>query len=109
MVDRLSMVPLATTRSGFEAKVLAARLGAEGIVWQIRGGSDGVYPVGAVEVLVRRDDLEQARELLLVDEVEAAFSDVGDETGDSRVEWWLGAGLVLCVGVVLIMRLLAMN
>ena len=59
------MVPLATTRSAFEAQVLAARLGAEGILWQLRGGTaDSVYPVGSVDVLVAEDDLDEARELL---------------------------------------------
>ena len=46
------MVRLATVQSGFEAKVLAARLGAEGIVWELRGGVDGPYPMGPVTVLV---------------------------------------------------------
>src|SRR5215831_16158140 len=44
-VDRLHMVPLACELSPFEARVLAARLGAEGVVWELRGGSS-VYPVG---------------------------------------------------------------
>jgi hypothetical protein len=106
-VDRLSMVPLATTRSGFEAKVLAARLGAEGIVWQLRGGTDSVYPVGDVEVLVHADDLTRARELLLADDVEAAFSTQTEEIDDSRIGWWLAAALVLAAGGFLVIRLLA--
>jgi hypothetical protein len=78
MVNRLHMVPLATELSPFEARVLAARLGAEGVVWELRGGS-AVYPVGWVDVLVSADDLPDAKELLLADEVEAAFGD--DPTG----------------------------
>jgi hypothetical protein len=77
-VNRLHMVPLATELSPFEARVLAARLGAEGVVWELRGGS-AVYPVGWVDVLVSVDDLADAQELLLADEVEAAFGD--DPTG----------------------------
>ncbi len=65
------MVPLASGNQ-FEAQLLAARLGAEGVVWQMRGACS-VYPFGTVDVLVDADDLERARELLLVDEVEAVF------------------------------------
>jgi hypothetical protein len=55
------MVPLTTASTGFEAKVLAAHLGAEGIVWELRGNVDGPYPVGPVVILVSADDLEDAR------------------------------------------------
>lgn len=73
------MVPLARVPSGFHARVLAARLGSEGVVTQLRGGGvDGPYPMGAVEVLVDEPDLALARELLLVDEVESAFDDAAD-------------------------------
>jgi hypothetical protein len=63
-VERLEMVPVALAASGFEAKVLAARLGADGVVWELRGDVDSVYPVGGIEVLVPREELDQARELL---------------------------------------------
>jgi hypothetical protein len=102
------MVPLATTRSGFEAKVLAARLGAEGIVWQLRGGPDGVYPVGDVDILVRADDLTRARELLLADEVEDALSGSSGDVDDTSLQWWLGAALVLVAGSVLLARVLTL-
>jgi Putative prokaryotic signal transducing protein len=68
------MVHLASLTGTFEARVLAARLGAEGIVWELRGASS-LYPVGRVEVLVDEEDVERARELLLVDEIEAVFDD----------------------------------
>ena len=73
------MVPLVRVGDAFEAKVLAARLGADGFVTELRGGGiDGTYPFGAVEVLVAEGDLEAAQELLLVDEVESAFEDDGE-------------------------------
>jgi hypothetical protein len=106
----MSMVPLATTRSGFEAKVLAARLGSEGIVWQFRGpGADALYPVGSIEVLVEAADLDAARELLLADEVEAAFDDDDAEIDDSSDEWWPGAALAVFVGCFVLMRLFALG
>jgi hypothetical protein len=58
------MVPLTTAASPFAARVLAAHLGAEGIVWELRGNVDGPYPVGPVEVLVAEGDLAVAREIV---------------------------------------------
>jgi hypothetical protein len=74
------MVPVRKVSDQFEARVVAARLGAAGIVTQLRGGGiEGPYPMGPIEVLVTEDDVESARELLLADEVESAFDD--DEPG----------------------------
>ncbi len=58
------MVPVLRVPDAFSAKVVAARLGADGIVWQLRGAVDGPYPVGAIDVLVDADDADVARELL---------------------------------------------
>jgi hypothetical protein len=60
----IRMVRLLTTLDQFEARVLAARLGAEGVLWELRGGHDGPYPMGPVHVYVEHDDLERARELV---------------------------------------------
>jgi hypothetical protein len=72
------MVHLASVDSSFEGRVQAARLGAEGIVWEHRGASD-VYLVGQSHVYVDEDDHETARELLLSDAVEAVFDDVDED------------------------------
>jgi hypothetical protein len=58
------MVKVATASGPFEAKLLAARLGADGIVWELRGGADGIYPMGPIDVLVAADDADVARVLL---------------------------------------------
>jgi hypothetical protein len=60
------MVRLTSTASAFEARVLAARLGADGVLVELRGAPlDNVYPVlGEVEVWVPVDDFELARDLL---------------------------------------------
>jgi Putative prokaryotic signal transducing protein len=58
------MVRLLTTLDQFEARVLAARLGADGVLWEMRGGHDGPYPMGPVHVYVDAEDLPRARELL---------------------------------------------
>ena len=103
------MVPVRKVSDQFEARVLAARLGSEGIVAQLRGGGiDGPYPMGAIEVLVSEDDLEIARELLLADDVESAFDDSGevderrDTLRDSRMRLMAIAVLAcLVLGVLL--------
>jgi hypothetical protein len=71
------MVHLVSVDTPFEAQVLAARLGAEGVVWELRGAS-GIYPVGRSHVYVDEEDLELARELLLTDAVEAVFDEGAD-------------------------------
>jgi hypothetical protein len=77
------MVHLTTVGSMFEARVVMARLGAEGILTQVRGGGDGPYPLpGPVEVLVVVDKADEARELMLADQVEALFDDVEEDFTD---------------------------
>ena len=58
------MVRVTTCGDAFEARLVAARLGAEGVVWSLRGGHDGPLSLGAVDVLVDVDDLETARAVL---------------------------------------------
>jgi hypothetical protein len=77
MGEGLRMVHLRTVPDAWHAKVLAARLGSEGIVTQLRGSVSGPYPFGAVSVLVEEAQAELAAELLLADEVEAAFAGNG--------------------------------
>ncbi|MGH9105283.1 MAG: hypothetical protein ACRDZX_05495 [Acidimicrobiales bacterium] len=69
----LQMVHLRTVPDAWQARVLAARLGSEGIVTHLNGSLSGPYPFGAVSVLVEAGQAELAAALLLADEVEAAF------------------------------------
>src|SRR5436305_250018 len=104
-VQRTRMVRLATVRSTFHARVIAARLGAEGIVTDLRGNVDGIYPMGDVHVFVREEDLESAQELLLADEVESAFDDPpADDDGTAPRELWVLLVAVLVVAAVLFAR-----
>ena len=96
---QLRMLPVATAANSFEARVIAARLGSEGIVWELRGNVDGPFAVGAVDVLVAADDYDSARELLLADDVESSF-DVRDEPepqAGHRDGWWLAAVLAVVI------------
>jgi hypothetical protein len=99
------MVRLTTVNSSFHARVIAARVGADGIVCELRGNLDGPYPMGDVHVYVAEDDLPAAQELLMADEVESAF-EPGDEPVDVRhpVELWLVLASVLALAAVLFSR-----
>ena len=106
------MVPVLRADGTFHARVVAARLGSEGIVTQLRGNVDGPYPMGSVEVLVTQDDLAAARELLLADDVESSFDDDGEGADDELpaapgpafLRGWM---LVVASGVVVLSALLA--
>jgi len=96
------MVRLATVRTTFHARVIAARLGAEGIVTDLRGNVDGIYPMGDVHVFVAEEDLPEAQELLLADEVESAFDDEADgdaEMGTPRGLWIFLVALLLLAAI----------
>ncbi len=67
------MVHVRTVPTTFHARVIAARLGAEGIPTQLRGNVGGLYPIGNVSVWVAEIDADLAGELLLADEIESAF------------------------------------
>ena len=69
-----------TADDGFTAKVVAARLGVEGIVWELRGGVDGPYPFGPVHVFVPETELAEAQALL------AATAPLEEEIGDGDDE-----------------------
>ena len=92
------MVRLMTAANAMEARIIAARLGAEGIVWQFRGSVDGPLAVGPVEVLVDSDGYESAKELLLTDDVESSFVEGAsrpDERRSGREVLWVALILVL--------------
>ncbi len=73
------MVPLVTVGSSFEADVVMARLGADGILTETREPRGGTYPLpGPVEVLVAAEQADLARQLLLSAQVEAVEAAVDE-------------------------------
>jgi hypothetical protein len=71
------MTHLTTVSGGFHAKVLVARLGAEGIPALMSGGADGLYPIFVeVAVFVPAVQADLAREILLADAVDAVFDEI---------------------------------
>ena len=98
--DYSPMVHLRTVPDVFHARVIAARLGADGILTELRGAVGGPYPIGSVSVWVTPADEEIACELLLADELEAAFEEVPEgweptrspPDGPARLDGPPGAG-----------------
>jgi hypothetical protein len=94
------MVCVARVADAFTARVIAARLGSEGVLAQLRGGGiDGPYPMGEVQVLVSEDELSVAQEILLADEVEDALAGGGDH--DAAAAPLSGRERLLLLGAVL--------
>jgi len=77
------LVHVRTVPSAFHARVIQARLGADGIPVQLRGNVGGPYPIGEVSIWVAESDAADVQALLLADEVEDAFGGLdGVPTGE---------------------------
>lgn len=80
------MCYLTTVVGSFHGRVLAARLGSEGVIVVLRGSSEGALPFqSTVDVLVPAQQLSLAREILLADAVEDAFEAITPEMGASEL------------------------
>lgn len=100
---------LTSTSNTFEARVIQARLQAEGLDPELRGAVDGPYPVnvgalGEVTLYVPEEQLEDARLVLLSVEVEEAVGTEqrGPRTTPLRPAEWLGIAAVLLAVLVLV-------
>jgi hypothetical protein len=85
MDGRVRMAPLTWVAGAFRARVLAARLESEGIDAQLRGSVESPYgltmgDMARVDVYVPEDQLEDARYVLLADEIDATLA--------APTEWW---------------------
>lgn len=108
------MVPLATGLSDFEAKVLTARLGADGIIWQLRGVVDSVYPIGEIDVLVPDAELDDAMALLVgaLDLDPDDPHELVDATAAAPANgwsWWVAALVLGATGLFFCARLFAVG
>lgn len=68
----MEMVVVATVGTRFEAELLAAKLGAHGVLWEIRSRQllpAIAYPLGALDVMVPAHEREDAEAVLAVDEL----------------------------------------
>jgi len=103
------MVPVASGPNEIHAQIIGARLGAVGIVWELRPSVGAPYAVGAVEVLVESDRIEEARDLLLADEVESVFATVDEEDLDDAGGMWVFAVAVALLVVFVVVRLMSLS
>jgi hypothetical protein len=79
------MAPLTWVAGAFRAQVLAARLASEGIDAQLRGALASPYgltvgDMARVDVFVPEDQLDDAKYVLLADEVDATLT--------APTDWW---------------------
>jgi hypothetical protein len=111
--EPLRMVRLMTADDAFSAKVVAARLGVEGIVWELRGGVDGPYPFGPVHIFVTEADLAEAQAVMAavapLDEAEEDRDETDAASRRYRHTVLVGAGVVglLALAAAELVRLLA--
>ena len=110
------MTPLTWVSGGFRAEVLAARLRSEGIDAQLQGALSNPYgltvgDMARVDVYVPEDQLDDAKYVLLADEVDASMAaptewwDAGADRPPRRRPWilWVAAILLFaCVGGALV-------
>jgi hypothetical protein len=104
--ERVRMARLTTVGGSFAARVLEARLQDEGLVVALRGCVDSPYAftVGAmsrVDVFVAEDDMEDAKLVMLVTEVDSVL-DLPPQRERPRALWGDRAFWVVLVAVVLL-------
>jgi hypothetical protein len=116
MEGRVRMTPLTWVSGIFRAEVLAARLRSEGIDAQLQGALSSAYgltvgDMARVDVYVPEDQLDDAKYVLLADEVDATLAapsdwwDAGTDRQPRRRPWmlWVAALLLAaCVGGALV-------
>ena len=92
----------------FAAHLLAARLQSEGIDVQLRGAVNSPYvltvgDIARVEVFVPGDQLDDAKLVMLADEVDSVMAAPGDWSGaraaPRRWPLWVALGLAAVAGV----------
>ena len=101
------MTLLTSVSGSFRAHVLLARLETEGIDAQLRGALDGAYgftmgDLARVDVFVPEEQLDDAKYVLLADEVDATLTaptdwwEAGTDRPPRRRAWilWVAAALL---------------
>src|SRR3954454_2176129 len=104
-MDARAMTLLTSVGGSFRAHVLLARLQSEGIDAQLRGAVDGAYgftvgDMARVDVFVPTEQLDDARYVLLADEVDdsmAAPREWGHAEGPRPSRWVGMVGWALLV------------
>jgi hypothetical protein len=107
------MVVVATASTRFEAELYAAKLGAHGVLWEIRSRElvPTTHPIGWLEVLVPVDERDDAAEVLAVSDESVTDAPPGRtrlSPGLRILRVALAAGLVVPSGVLVVEWLLGL-
>jgi hypothetical protein len=110
------MLRLTSVAGPFVANLLAARLQSEGIDVQLRGAVNSPYvltvgDIARVDVFVPEDQLDDAKLVMLVDEVDAVMAAPREWQGDSpparRWPLWIALTLIAVAALAPILRYLS--
>ena len=108
------MTRLTTVGGSFAGHVVAARLAAEGLTVELRGAVDSPYQftvgdMSRVDVFVPEDEIDDARLVLLVDEVDSVLDlppqREGPAGGWGDYAFWVVLVAVVLLGIVPIVRM----
>ncbi len=97
VTDEFAMSKLTTTNH-YEARVLVARLGSEGVVAETREAGIAQYPGGPVQVWVLTDHLADAQAMLPVGDDESGESDWAHHR---KVTKWFAAALAFGLALMI--------
>jgi hypothetical protein len=111
-VTSVPLTRLTSVHGSFRAKVMAARLLDEGVDVVLRGAIDGPYALtvgdmARVDLYVPEEQLEDARLVLLVDEVDEADGILDDDRPPVRDRSWLRGAVAAAVLVMLVVGVCA--
>ena len=108
------MARLTTVGGSFAAHVLEARLQDEGLLVELRGCVDSPYAftvgaMGRIDVYVAEDDLEDAKLVMLVTEVDSVL-DLPPQRDGPRDPWgdralWVVLVAIVLLGIIPIVRM----
>lgn len=110
----MDMIVVATVNTRFEAEILAAKLGAHGVLWEIRSRElvPVSHPIGFLDVMVPVNERDLAQEVLAPDALPVMRADgtTDDDHQPARaplnptlrtLRVMLAAGLFIPLGVFL--------
>ena len=105
------MVHLVSVHDEFHARVIAARLGSDGILTEVRPPPGGPYPLlGEVHLYVGEEDVQLATALLRADEDQptAPSYDMVDDGGAVSSRPFLAPTARLALAVIVLVSLLVL-
>lgn len=97
------MVRVTSVGDPIEAHIIAARLGSEGLLWELRGGVHP-YPVGPIHIYVEEHELGVATEIINLS-ADQPDGSAGGDSARAPLALWLVVLAVVAVAVFGILRI----